>query len=128
MKLGALKANESAWIAVQHPTVEDCGIRIKVLHRSAPETQALLRAIQKKRFDAYQRSGRVKMLPEDLEAEGVELLVAATKAWTGLESENGESLPCTADNARALYSDPGCAWLRKQVDEAMGETALFFEK
>ena len=51
MKLTALKANETAWITIDHPTVEDCGIRIQVLHRNALETQTLLRAIQKKRID-----------------------------------------------------------------------------
>ena len=128
MKLAFLKANESAWITIQHPTTADCGIRVLVLHRHAPAVQDFLRVIQKKRMDSSQRSGRLKLIPEDIEAEGIELLVSATKAWEGIEDEAGQPLACTPDAARAIYSDPGCAWLRKQVDEAMGETSLFFER
>ena len=126
MKLSSLKANDSAWIDILHPTASDCGIRVQVLHRSAPAVLDYLRVIQKKRMDAAQRSGRLKLMPEEIDSEAVELMVCATKAWEGIDGEDGQPLPCTSDNARALYSDPGCAWLRKQIDEAMGETSLFF--
>jgi hypothetical protein len=50
-------------------------------------------------------------------------LAAAVLGWEGL-TENGEPLPCTPENVTALLTD--YAWVRRQVDEAIGNDALFF--
>lgn len=80
-------------------------------------------AIQRRRIAMR---GRVKITPEELEAEAVELLVALTAGWL-LIAPNGEviDLPFTAENAREVYSDRSMLWLRNAVDEFSSDRANF---
>ena len=71
------------------------------------------------------RQGR-KIVPtvESFEADAVEILVACTVAWSGIEVDGKAVMP-TAENARKVYSDPRCAWLREQVDAFIDDRANF---
>lgn len=70
--------------------------------------------------------GRVRLTPEELEADSVELLAALTVDWR-LLSLDGEHLdvPCTPENARELYAEAAVAWIREQVDEFVGDRSNF---
>lgn len=73
-------------------------------------------AIQRRRL--AQRGNRLRITPEELEAEAVDLLAALTAGWY-LVSLNGEPLnvPFSVENARELYAVPAMTWVREQVDE-----------
>lgn len=68
-----------------------------------------------------------KLTPEELEAEGVELLSVLTAGWR-LLSLDGAALdvPFSQANARELYADNAMSWLREQVNEFAAERGNFF--
>ena len=67
---------------------------------------------QRRRLNAR---GRLKLTPEELEAEATDLLVALTAGWS-LVSLDGQmlDLPFTPQNARTVYDK--VTWIREQVD------------
>jgi hypothetical protein len=72
------------------------------------------------------RSRARRITAEELEAEGIELLVSLTKAWS-LATLDGDPLdvPCTPENARELYASPELAFIRRQVNEAAADAGNF---
>lgn len=59
---------------------------------------------------------RVRITPEELEAEGTDLLVALTANWFLLDLDGFPiELPFTPENARRIYDQ--VRWIRDQVDE-----------
>lgn len=76
--------------------------------------------IQKRRLS--QRGTRIRITPEELESESVELLSALTTGWY-LVTLDGRviDLPFTIENARELYAAPSLAWVREQVDEFVAD-------
>jgi hypothetical protein len=81
------------------------------------------RSVQRRRLAMR---GRMKITPEELESEAVEILAALTVGWH-LVDFKGEVIdtPFTSENARELYSDPTVAWLREQIDESTADRANF---
>jgi acyl-CoA reductase-like NAD-dependent aldehyde dehydrogenase len=72
------------------------------------------------------RSRARRVTAEEIEAEGIELLVALTKGWS-LATLEGEPLdvPFTAEAARELYSSPDLAFIRRQVNEFAADLGNF---
>src|SRR4029077_990726 len=70
--------------------------------------------------------GRMRITPEELEAEAVDILAALTVGWY-LVGTKGQKIntPFTQENARELYGDPTITWLREQVDESTADRANF---
>lgn len=81
------------------------------------------RAVQRRRLAVR---GRGKITPEELEAEGVELLAAITAGWR-LVALDGSALDVefSVTNARELYAEPAMQWLRDQVDEFASDRGNF---
>jgi hypothetical protein len=81
------------------------------------------RAIQRRRLAMR---GRMKITPEEIEAEAVDILAALTVGWH-LVDLKGEviDLKFTQEDARVLYSDPSISWLREQIDESTADRANF---
>jgi hypothetical protein len=81
------------------------------------------RAVQRRRLAMR---GRLKITPEELEAEAAEVLAALTVGWylVGLKGDPIDT-PFTPENARELYSDPRVTWLREQLDESAADRANF---
>lgn len=78
---------------------------------------------------------RIRITPNgEVEAESLgglndtilDQLVAVTAGWQNL-TVNGEPLPCTPENARALLTDPRTAWIRPQVQAAYLSLSRFFD-
>jgi hypothetical protein len=74
------------------------------------------------------RNNKIARTAEEMEAEGLDILIACTKAWhTGdrpeIEMNEGEWLPCTPENVRQVYED--FAWIKEQVDQEIGDRANF---
>lgn len=86
------------------------------------------RAIQRRLLNVSARGQRIKRTPEEIEAEGVDLLAALTTGWR-LVSMSGDPLdvPFNQENARELYAAPSMAWIREQVDEFAADRGNFSE-
>ena len=81
------------------------------------------RAVQRRRLNMR---GRMKITPEELEAEAIEILAALTAGWHLVDLKgNLIDLPFSQDNARELYSNPAVGWLREQIDESTADRANF---
>jgi len=79
--------------------------------------------VARRRINATGRNQRIRFTPEELEAEGIDLLVALTSAWH-LVGFDGEPLNVSfnADEARDLYKN---TWVREQVDDFVVDRANF---
>ena len=81
------------------------------------------RAIQRRRLAMR---GRMKITPEEIEAEAVDVLAALTVGWHLIDLRgNVIDLPFSQDNARELYANPAASWLREQIDESTADRANF---
>jgi hypothetical protein len=81
------------------------------------------RAVQRRRLAMR---GRMKITPEELEAEATEILAALTAGWYLVDLKgNMIDLPFSQDNARELYGNPAVGWLREQLDESTADRANF---
>jgi hypothetical protein len=81
------------------------------------------RAIQRRRLAMR---GRMKITPEEIEAEAVDILVALTVGWH-LVDLKGEviDIEFKQENVRDLYSDSSISWLREQIDESTADRGNF---
>lgn len=57
----------------------------------------------------------------------IDMLVACTISWTGIELD-GKPLECSPENVKALYSQPGLKWITDQVDRFVGDRGNFLEQ
>jgi hypothetical protein len=81
------------------------------------------RTVQRRRLAMR---GRLKITPEELEAEAVDILAALTVGWYLVDLKgNVIDLEFSQDNARELYSNPAVGWLREQIDESTADRANF---
>lgn len=119
-------ANAGFDVKIYHPgTKEDLDITIKVLGKDSDEFQKISRAQSKKRMAKMTKGGGFRnsnVSLEEIERDGLELLAACTKSWTGVIVE-GKPLDCTVPNAAMVYER--FPWIREQVDEAIGDRANF---
>jgi hypothetical protein len=60
---------------------------------------------------------------EEAERDAIELLVACTVSWQGVRTPQGEVIPCTPDNARALYV--GYPVVREQAESFIANRVHF---
>lgn len=81
------------------------------------------RAISRRRLAMR---GRLKLTPEEIEAEGIELLATLTIGWN-LVGRDGTKIdvPFSQENARELYSNPAIPWVKEQLDDSASERANF---
>lgn len=82
------------------------------------------RSAQRKRTNARLKSRQRSLTAEELESEGLELLVECTLGWQGMVY-SGTPLECTPSNVRMVYQER--PWVREQVDEFMGDRANFMK-
>lgn len=67
---------------------------------------------------------KLEVSAESIEEQAVDLLVFSIVAWEGFTS-NGEPVPCTEENVRALIADEKFIWIRDQVDTHVGDDTLY---
>jgi hypothetical protein len=125
MELSSLKPNPTTVVDLVHPdpAQNPTGVTITLASRDSEEVRAAMTKAAEKRILLI-RKGKSPSVA-DIEAEAVAVLVAAVQGWDGL-TVGGEPLPCTPEAVRGLVQDH--AWVRRQLDDAMGNEALFFEK
>lgn len=122
----ARKADTGAVLEVLHP-IDDTklGITITLVGQDSEIHRAFVNR-QANKLRQKITPGRGYMPPsiEKDQEQATELLVACTLGWEGM-AMGGKDYPFSPDNARALYSDPGYAWLREQVDRFIADRANF---
>lgn len=75
-----------------------------------------------------QETGRYELAERafaTLKGDAIDRLVACTTGWRGVKDAQGVEVPFSAENCRAVYSDPALAWARDQVKEALDSRELF---
>ena len=114
-------ANEGVWMNLEHPvTGEPLDVRIKLAGIDSDYYKKELRKQQNKKF----KKGFRKLSAEELEADTIELLVACTLDWEGVELE-GQALECNPENVRKIYKR--FPWIREQVDNFINDRANFLK-
>lgn len=102
---------------------EPTGVFFTLASRDHPDVQAAARRVADKRLATLSRRGAKAMTAESLEAETLDVLCASVLGWRGLQV-NGVDHPFTQDNLRSLLTDH--AWIRRQLNQAQEDEALFF--
>ena len=114
---------ETRTIDINHPvTLEPIGLKIDLL----PTTSKQVRDVQRKHANENIKNRFKTTTAEKLEANALDILVAATAGWTWGEGADwkGGKPELTPENVREVYKK--APWIRKQVDEALGDDAEFF--
>ena len=97
---------------------------ITVLGSESKAYKAARRVQQARLFHAA-RSGRAgHKTPEESERDAEELAASAVVSWSGWEA-NGEPLPCTPENVKALLA---IDHIFDQVNRGIQQHASFFER
>lgn len=125
MELAKLKPNPTLRFEVVHPDPEEnpSGFWITLAGMDSPAVKAAQDKVTDKRLAALRKGAQKPLTTAEVEAQALAVLTAAVVAWEGL-TEDGEDVPCTPENVRALLTEH--TWVRRQVDEALGNDALFF--
>lgn len=124
MDIKNLKAPSSAEIELfEYEGGPSTGIFITLAHRDHPDVQAAARAIADKRLATISRRGSKALKADDLEAETLDVLCASVLGWRGLEAGD-EPWPFNEANVRQLLQQH--AWIRRQLNKAQEDEALFF--
>lgn len=118
--LADCQMSETAVVTITHPTNK--ALQAHVTIRSVRSKAA--KAAMKARPIAIE-DGKVTMDDAAFEDSLLEQTIAVTEAWD--LRQNGEPLPCTPDNVRAVYTNERTAWIQGQVQSAYLDLARFFE-
>lgn len=123
--LASVVVSPHTTVDVLHPLKgQPCGIRVKVASLDSPEVRAVEREQHARRLQRVSAGAPTKLSLDELEADGLELLVRATMGWEGVV-ENGATVECTPDNVRRVYT--AHPWLRRQVDAALADRSRFIK-
>lgn len=117
---------------LQHPnTGAGMGIYFTLAGPEHPVRRSFLfktQREQRQRFAKMKAPNIGKMLadgdPEDEEAQATDYLVLCTLGWRDLKIA-GADVPFSKDAARAIYSDPKRAYVRRQVKAFLEDAANF---
>lgn len=120
--------DKGAEIALRHPvTTAPLGVFISIVGRDSSVFKEYIRnrVNDKLRRDAMDKKrGRDEAVPtmEESEAESIELVTLCTTGWRNV-TYKGEELAFNVANALTLYKE--MPWIRRQVDEAIGDLENF---
>jgi hypothetical protein len=98
--------------------------RIFVLGPETPKMKAIERAINAKRLKAAQRTGRITLNIDEIEAETIARLATSIAGWEGI-NQGGKPLGYSHGAAVALMTD--LAWMRDQVDAFYRDSGNFLK-
>lgn len=116
----ARRAEAGAMLTLRHPkTKAALPVRIWLQGEDAESYREMLRG----QIDRHLADPRAERRAADLEEEQIERLAALTLRWENM-TDQGKTVPCTAETARDLYRRH--LWIREQVAEFVEERAHFF--
>ena len=121
MDLGTIALN-SATIEILHPaTREPVGVQVTLRSRHSDEIKAVERKYQQKVL----RSGRGELNVKDIEAQTLDILVAAVEDWVWSKDTKWDGKSPTVADVRTILADKRAAFIRDQIDRALADEALF---
>lgn len=101
---------------------------VDALGEDSPEVRAIDRKHADNRADKLRKvGGKNPLASENLEREAAERLAVATIGWR-LPPNDGEEIPFTPANARAVYANDDLVWIAEQVAKAMRDRSRFLQK
>lgn len=100
----------------------DQPVTISLLGLESGIAKRLKRKFQARRLEKLDKGKRMRLSPEQLEEERLDLYVALTQGWKGI-SWKQQPLEFTAPNARMLYQT--LDWLQEQVQEHVGDLSNY---
>ena len=123
--LRSIKTVDTFALAIKDTDGNPTGVTFTLAGPTHPVRKALDMARSRKVIQQYHKTGKMALPdPADAEATRTKDLATLTLGWDGYADDNGPVQHSTAA-AEALYSDPAMQWLCDQVDEALGNKALF---
>lgn len=124
--------NQKAVLELMHPqsysplTDDDGNVASITLH--GPDSNEQKKARRKWMDKALNNGAKRKKMnisSEQIEAQAIDILVAATADWSNIGYE-GEDLDCTPENVRKIYTE--VPFIREQVDEFINDRSNFLGK
>lgn len=99
-------------------------VRITLLGPDSAKYRALTRENIRRRLEKRALGAAATEFDVDeVERETMEILAVCTVAWEGVNTPQGEAIPCSLENARKLYE--AYPVIREQVDAFVGNRANF---
>lgn len=121
-----IKTVSSFELSIKDTEGNPTGVTFTLAGPTHPVRKAAEMARSRKVIQSVNKTGRVTMPdPAEAEASKPKDLAALTLGWSGFTDEHGTPIPFSQKEAEALYADPEMQWLVDQVDEALGNKALF---
>lgn len=129
--LDSLALKETTELQLRHPVTEELlwadkeqtkPVAIALYGASSKQYRNAITAMQNRQL----RRGKQKVNAETLKEESVRLLVACSDSGINLEY-NGAPVD-SEDVFTNLYSDPKFAWVKDQVDAALGDPSNFLDQ
>lgn len=115
---------EIADVDILHPaTGESLGVKIQVMSPDCNEYRKIALQQQNENIK-FIRKNRGKTTAERMNEEAINLAVAITVGWNGLE-ENGQPIPFTSENVHRVYTQ--FPFIREQVDEFVADRRNFIK-
>lgn len=120
MDLSNLEFKDTTQVNITLPNGEVTDIIIEVAGQDSEKFRKAEVAKRNRRLKAAMKNKKVSA--EQLDEEGLNLLVSCTVSWQNV-MWGKEELECTPDNVRKLYTKH--PFIREQVDEAIADRTLF---
>lgn len=122
-------AEEGAVMELRHPAshavlvdADKKPLTITLAGDDSERVRKAQRAATNRRLAMQGRRSGNKLTAEELEADGIDVLAAATVAWTGIVLD-GQPLDCTPANAKTVYAR--LPWIREQAETFTADRANF---
>ena len=128
--LNTLAVPETTELHLTHPVTQELlyaddkqekPVKLVLYGTSSKKYRAAVSALQNRQL----KRGKKQATAEEMQSEGVELLVACSDKALNLELD-GAAIDTPAA-FRKLYSDPAFSWLREQVDTALADVTNFLK-
>ena len=116
MKIESLKPNPTTTVELIHAP----GVFVTLSSRDATAVKAVIGKATEKRLAALRKGNSKPFSQADMEADSIAVLTAAV---VGIKDTTEDPMPFTPETVAELLS---VDWVRRQLDEAMGNDALFF--
>ena len=103
MKLSVFESVKNAEVGVEFKlidpvTMADTGASITLLGADSKTYKTKVKEVQER----HRLAGK-QISQAEAEDDALEIMAACTKAWKGLENDDGSEFPCSFENAKALY-------------------------
>lgn len=123
MDLSSLAVSATSTLELKHPVSgESLGCSIELCGKDSDIYRNQYAALVKSVADTQAKGGEADFTKLD-----IDVYVACTVSWSGIEIGE-ETLECTPENVRRVYSDQAFKWLHEQVVAFVGNRENFMQR